>query len=211
MTSLALALLIGAVAVQAATVWDGPLMTFTEPAGGSGSNPADQDRLTADVWITRDVTHGLYNAFAEVGYTAFYSPGGTEWSYGNLANYATLTYTNWQGMFGGNSGGGPRSTLNIPTVLHLINEDIYLSVTLTAWGGSAGGFTYQRSTPHGTVFPIPLQATFSPNRIVLTWSDASFSLQSATNAAGPYTTIAGATSPYTNTLSSKQLYFRLIH
>jgi hypothetical protein len=186
-------------------------MTFTEPAGGMGSDPANQDRLTADVWITRNPIMGLYNAFSEGGYTHFYSPAGTEWAYGNLGNYASLTYTNWEGMFGGSAGGGPSSTLNRATVVHLINEDIYLGLTMTDWGMmGAGGFSYERTTSH-TVSPIPLQISRGLNQVVLTWTNAAFSLQSSTNVTGPYVIISGATSPYTNNLASQQLFFRLIH
>ncbi len=47
------------------------------------------------------------------------------------------------------------------------------------------------------------------NTLVLTWSGP-FILQSATNAAGPYTDVAGASSPYYfNILSNPQTYFRL--
>jgi hypothetical protein len=44
---------------------------------------------------------------------------------------------------------------------------------------------------------------------VLTWSAASYSLQSATAVTGTYSTIAGATSPYTNAISGSQRFFRL--
>jgi hypothetical protein len=202
--------LAAAAAAPAATVWDGPTTTFTEPLGGVGSDPANQDRLTADVWITRNLYMGLYNAYSEAGYAHFYSPAGTEWAYGNLANYATLTYTNWEGMFGGRPG-GPASTLNQSTVLHLISDDIYLQVTMTSWGAmGAGGFSYQRTTPHA-VSPIPLQITRGPNQVVLTWTNAAFNLQSATNITGPYITIPGATSPHTNSITNRQVFFRLIN
>ena len=207
----AFALLVAATTVQAATVWDGPLTTFTEPLGGLGSDPANQDQLTADVFITRNPTRGLYNAFSEVTYTHYSSPAATEWAFGDLANYASLTYTNWEGMFGGSGGGGPPSTLNRPTVLHLINDDIYLQVTMLTWGmGGAGGFSYQRTTPHA-VLPIPLQITRGLNQVVLTWTNAAFNLQSATNVTGPYATISGATSPHTNSISNQPLFFRLIN
>ena len=32
-------------------------------------------------------------------------------------------------------------------MLHLISDDIYLSIKFTSWGGSSGGFSYNRSTP----------------------------------------------------------------
>jgi PEP-CTERM motif len=128
---------------QSSTLWTGPTITFTEPAGGSGSNPANQDRLTANVWLTRDITKGLYNAAQEFAYTKDVSPVDTAWAYGSLDNYSSLTYQAWELWNSGN----PPSMLNHAAVVHLISDDIYLSVTFTAWGGSAGGFSYQRSTP----------------------------------------------------------------
>ena len=132
---------------QGVTIWDGSVTTFTEASGADGSQPADQDRLTPAVWITRNVTQGLFNAATESGYTHFVSPADTAWAYGSLNNYASLTYTSWEGLFGGRSGGGPRSTLGNPAVLHLVSDNIYLSVTFLSWGGSLGGFSYERSTP----------------------------------------------------------------
>jgi len=33
-------------------------------------------------------------------------------------------------------------------VLHLIQDDIYIEITITSWAqGKVGGFTYQRTTP----------------------------------------------------------------
>ena len=46
--------------------------------------------------------------------------------------------------------------------------------------------------------------------MVLTWSDPSFSLQVSTNAAGIYTNVVGAASPYTNNIAGSALFFRLI-
>jgi len=51
-------------------------------------------------------------------------------------------------------------------------------------------------------------------RCVLSWGHSgfppeAFSLQAATNVAGPYNPVPGATSPYTNTADSRQLFFRL--
>jgi len=61
------------------------------------------------------------------------------------------------------------------------------------------------------VVPIPLHIQPSGTNIVLTWNDPSFSLQSSALVNGPYTTLGGATSPFTtNTVASRQFY-RLIH
>jgi hypothetical protein len=59
--------------------------------------------------------------------------------------------------------------------------------------------------------PIPLTASYSGGAFTFSWADPSFSLQSATNVVGPYTTIPGAVTGFmTNTVLSQQ-YFRLYH
>ena len=61
----------------------------------------------------------------------------------------------------------------------------------------------------GTLSPIPLHIEFQNNNAVLTWENPAFSLQSAADAAGNYTAIEGATSPYTNAMNPAPKYFRL--
>jgi hypothetical protein len=48
------------------------------------------------------------------------------------------------------------------------------------------------------------------DRIVLTWSDPRFVLQSAPEPAGAYTNVPNATSPYTNSVTGARQFFRLI-
>ena len=139
----------------AATVWNGPSFSFSNLAGSDPTQPSSQDRLTADIWLTRGSTRGLYNAAVEGGYTHSLSPVGTEWAYGELANYAALTYNTWEGWFGGPASGGPPSTVGKDAVLHLIPEDVYLSIQFTSWGVRSGGFSYIRSSP---LVPEPASA-----------------------------------------------------
>jgi hypothetical protein len=64
----------------------------------------------------------------------------------------------------------------------------------------------------GSFPPIPVSAQLSGGNLVLTWSSAAFSLQTATNVVGPYVTIPGATSPYTNLIGNNATsFFRLVH
>ena len=93
---------------------------------------------------------GLYNAATESGATPGVSPEDTEWAEGLPADYATLTYA----ACPLEAGNQPPDYVGTNFVVHLINEDIYLSLTLTAWGGAGGigdkSFTYIRSTPAPT-------------------------------------------------------------
>jgi len=147
-----------AVPAGAAVLWNGQTISFSKAAFADPTLPANQDRLTSDVWLTRSSSSGLYNAALETGFANFFSPAGTEWSYGTLANYASLTYTNWEGWYGGPppNGGGPGSTVGKDAVLHLISDDIYLSIKFTSFGSSGGAFAYDRSTP--SVVPEPSSA-----------------------------------------------------
>jgi len=60
-----------------------------------------------------------------------------------------------------------------------------------------------------TLSPIPLLFQHLPGKLVLNWTNAAFSLQSAPEATGVYTNIAGASSPFTNAISGNRHFFRL--
>jgi fibronectin type 3 domain-containing protein len=78
---------------------------------------------------------------------------------------------------------------------------------------SNGGINGFQIVPTGVVAPsqIRLNVSYAAGNVTLTWADPSFSLQSATNVNGPYTTIVGATSGYTQSVSGTQKFYRLIH
>ena len=139
----AVAFLYPLVASNAATIWNGSPITFTQSA--PYPNAGDREQLTPNVSLTRASTSGMFNGVTEGGYTHNVSPADTEWAVGSLADYASLSYTSWEQCGGGNP------VLNLPgqqLVVHLISEDIYLSLKFTSLGGhGAGGFSYIRSTP----------------------------------------------------------------
>src|SRR5436190_16686974 len=97
----------GPIRSLAATLWTGPSTTFVKLDGADFTQSTNQDRITASVWLTRAAGAGLFNAASETFYSHYSSPTNTEWSYGALSNYATLTYTNWEGIFGGFPDGPP--------------------------------------------------------------------------------------------------------
>ncbi|MGC3960557.1 MAG: Ig-like domain-containing protein [Verrucomicrobiota bacterium] len=145
------------------TIWNGPVITYTQPAPDP-TQAANRDQLTPNVSITRGVSAGIFNGVTETVYTHLVSPADTEWAIGNLADYATLTYASWEAT------GGGRPVLNLPNqplVVHLISEDIYLSVKFTALGGGVAGggngFTYERSTPAAGNLPPSVAITAPTN------------------------------------------------
>lgn len=144
-------------------VWDGPDMSFTKANSADWTQPANQDRITPGVWLTRADSGGIFNIVSETAYVRFSSPADTAWAFLGLrgnssnpaditaANFANLTFDAWSPALGGtqNLSG---NIVNRPGVAHLISEDIYLDITFTSWSGfnSGGGFSYTRSTE-----PVP--------------------------------------------------------
>ena len=127
------------------TLWEGTPITFSKPNGGNPSEEANQDRITDNVWLTRGNLGVLFNAFNESAANDNSSPAGTEWAQGTFANVETMQFTNFRSACPGNK---PRNVVGIPMVVHLIEDDIYIEITITSWAqGKVGGFTYQRSTP----------------------------------------------------------------
>lgn len=182
-----LAQLAGPIASEAATVWTGPVTAFTDPAGSDPTLPANQDRLTPNVWITRGLENGIYNAKTETGFTHFFSPADTEWADGTTANYSSLTYTDWN-TWSKNVHGGPPNTVGVNAVAHLISDNIYLDLKFTSWAVTGGGFSYQRSTPAGANTPPSVSITNPANNasfvapaIVTIQADASDPDGSVTN------------------------------
>src|SRR5258705_1278186 len=93
--ALCLAALSGSLSGHAATVWNGPLITYTQPAADP-TQAANRDQLTPSVSLTRAISAGMFNGVTETSYAHNFSPANTQWAVGSLADYATLTYTDWE-------------------------------------------------------------------------------------------------------------------
>jgi uncharacterized repeat protein (TIGR03803 family) len=69
------------------------------------------------------------------------------------------------------------------------------------------------STGVGGIFALVLQPTLTlsldNNRAILTWNDSSYFLYAAPTLTNSFTEITGATSPYTNSVTGTQEFFRL--
>jgi hypothetical protein len=164
---------------HAATIWTGPPITYTQPTPDP-TQESNQDRVTPDVWLTRAASKGIFNAFYETNATAL-SPTNTEWAFGDLNNYASLRYTNWLAWLNGQS---PTTLVGQQVVVHLISDDIYLSIQFTAWSQmGSGGFAYERSTL--AVPPINLSsAKISSGQFIFNYATSpgfSYVIQMSTN------------------------------
>jgi len=132
-----------------ATIYSGPLLTFTKAANADFNLAENQDRITDNVWITRASSQGLYNIRVENAYNNNGSPEDTEWALGTLDQLESLTFTSWEGAAGGQNQ--VRDIAGKTFVVHLITDDIYLELTFLSWGrggqGGGGSFSYERTTP----------------------------------------------------------------
>jgi hypothetical protein len=143
---------------HAATLWTGPNLGFTQ----SVDNPSDTI-LPGSVVLTRGANDVLYNIAAGETSAGPGSPAGTEWAFGSLTNYSTLAYQSLESM---RSGDLALLIIDQPMVMHITNEDIYLSVQFGAWGQhGSGGFSYIRSTPASSVPPTVSITNPAPNSV----------------------------------------------
>lgn len=133
-----------AVSHAAPVVWNGPPKVFFKADFADWTLASNQDRITDNVWITRQNRNGIFNIRQESEYNRPQSPIDTEWATGSAADYESLTFTDWLTWNGRN----PRNDINLGAVLHLITDDIYIDIEFLAWTGqrNGGGFAYERST-----------------------------------------------------------------
>lgn len=163
---------------NAQTVWTGTTTTFTKSDFADWTLEANQDRITDNVWITRQNKQSIFNIKVETSNNedgdndacTGPTPADTEWAYGTTANYATLTYE----PFGTFSGCDFQNfVVNQNIVLHLITDDIYIDLKFTFWSkgggsgtGGGGGFAYERSTDQtlsAQNFELDNKITLFPN------------------------------------------------
>ena len=128
---------------QSYEIWNGSIITFEKVDGSDPSDALNQDRITEKVWITRGNNGGqIYNAKIETAPDKSESPIGTEWAIGNLDQIETLEFKDFRSAVG-----KPQDVVGKNLVLHLMDDDFYLSVKFSSWSqGQKGGFSYERST-----------------------------------------------------------------
>tara|TARA_B100000767_G_scaffold275734_1_gene314817 strand:- start:1710 stop:2534 length:825 start_codon:yes stop_codon:yes gene_type:complete len=124
-------------------IWDGEIITFSKENGADPALTGSQDYITDNVKITRGNDGGqFYNIVVESSYDKDNSPVGTGWALGTIDEIANLVFEPFRA-----ATGKPKNAVGKNMVLHLITDDVYLSVKITSWAaGKKGGFIYERST-----------------------------------------------------------------
>ena len=124
-------------------IWSGSTIEFVKESGANPLDTSNQDQITPSVSITRGNEGGeIYNAVSETKSEKGFSPKGTRWAIGDTSNISNLTFASFR-----NAVGRPQNVVGKKLVLHIVEENIYMSVEFTSWvPGQLGGFSYVRST-----------------------------------------------------------------
>lgn len=143
------------------TEWTGPKITFTKDNSADWTLEANQDRITSNVWLTRQNQWSIFNiAQGDISEKTSCieidgQPYDTKWAFGTIADgVGTLTFDSFLGVNFTNCGPGGTgsgvSPVGINAVLHLITDNIYIDIKFLSWAigdsGGSGGFSYERST-----------------------------------------------------------------
>lgn len=141
--------------MNAQTEWTGPMITFTKADMADWTLEVNQDRITNNVWITRQDQWSIFN-IAQGDISAATNcnegqPNDTEWAFGTIADgVQNLTFGTFLGdtFVDCNFGTNGNNLVGQDAVLHLITDDIYIDIKFLSWtsGGGGGGFSYERST-----------------------------------------------------------------
>ena len=127
---------------SSSNIWNGPVKFFEKKDNTNQLEKNNQDSITENVIITRGNSGGqIFNIAKENEADKYKSPIGTEWAVGNLNQIDSLVFKDFRLAV------KPKYVVGKKLVLHLIEEDIYLSVEFKSWSsGKKGGFSYERST-----------------------------------------------------------------
>jgi hypothetical protein len=84
-----------------------------------------------------------------------------------------------------------------------------LFVTGDSWNGANFDCVTIKYAASEPTTPPTLNIQRLGKKVVLSWTNAAFGLQSAPAITGTFTNVPGAASPFTNTLSGGQRFFRV--
>jgi hypothetical protein len=130
-------------------------------------------------------------------------------SYNGYANdYVTIKYSSTGVPLWTNRYTGPANAGGIASAVAM-DASGNVFVTGASWNGSDYDYVTIKYSD-ATLFPIPLNYQIVGTQLVLSWTNAAFSLQRAPAVQGTYTNVSGVTSPFTNPVFGSQQFFRLI-
>jgi len=139
----------------ASVIYSGLDFTYEYAGFGDITQAESQDRITDNVWLTRDLNQGIFNIAVEDSFMGGGneppSPTGTLWAYGTTDEIESLNFLSW----GETHNGNPQGMIGRNAVVYLETDDIYIDLMFTAWGArtAGGSFSYVRS-----VVPAPSSA-----------------------------------------------------
>jgi hypothetical protein len=130
-------------------------------------------------------------------------------SISNNFDFVTVGWSNaglplWTNRYRGPGNGDDRDTL--------VAMDRSGNVYVTGQSVGAGSDIDYATIKYSSSVTSPVRLDFETlnAQLVLSWDQVDFGLQCAPTLGGTFTNIPGATSPYTNTLTGAQQFFRLI-
>ena len=136
--------------VSVSNIWRGRDVYFRKATDDNWNEKGFQDSISSSTILTRANKQSIFNIFSEQSYSEN-SPENTEWAFGNLDQIEDLNFCEFSCLVQGK----PNRLIDEPLVLHLIEENIYLSIVFTYWGGGQtndpGAVSYYRSTPLGYI------------------------------------------------------------
>ncbi|MEM1215075.1 MAG: hypothetical protein AAGJ82_05295, partial [Bacteroidota bacterium] len=122
-------------------IWSGPTITFEKANGVDPELPENQDRITDNVWITRNNGGQIFNIVEETEADKDLSPKGTLWAQGTTAELDDLDFTPFREAI------RPQDSPGVDLVMVLVEDQIAIDVKFLSWSGNQmGGFSYQRAT-----------------------------------------------------------------
>ena len=126
---------------------------------------------------------------------------------GTSSDYVTIKYSRLGLPLWTNRYDGPASSADYPTAIAgAQNGDVFVTGSSP---GNGSGWDFA-TIKYSILEPIPLRIQKVGHQFVLTWTKSAFGLQSASEVSGGFTNIPDATSPFTNSLTGSQQFFRLI-
>lgn len=156
---------------------------------------ADGAKPAAALLLVGDILFGTAQLGGAGGYGTVFSVSTNGLNFTKLYSFKAVTL-NPAGAYTNADGALPQAEL-------LFSDNSLYGTSINGGSGGTGGAFVL------SLGPIPLDLPSVADANILTWGNPAFSLQVTTNLAGPFVTVPGAASPYTNAPSAPAQFFRL--